>query len=110
MWKWYKRDRRTGINFFDEKCDCGGASLCANNACCFQNCTLKPRAKCSDTNDGCCKNCNIIPANLTHVCRNATNFCDTPEVCDGKNSGCPSDTFNADGISCSGDKKKCAQG
>ena len=35
-----------GLKDPNEECDCGGVAGCANNTCCFANCTLKAGAMC----------------------------------------------------------------
>jgi hypothetical protein len=47
-----------GVKEGHEECDCGSA--CAQNQCCTSECKLKPGARCSDDNDSCCSNCQIM--------------------------------------------------
>lgn len=35
-----------GVKEIGEECDCGGTESCANDTCCFSNCTLKANAFC----------------------------------------------------------------
>lgn len=88
-----------GIREGNEECDCGGTSLCANHTCCFANCTLRAGAVCSDGNDGCCRNCQVIPAATNYTCRAAAGECDVAEVCTGTKE-CPKDVFRSNGIPC----------
>ena len=95
-----------GIREGDEECDCG--SNCAQDTCCYQNCTLKAGALCSDSNDGCCRNCHVIPKSENYVCRPANGICDISESCSGEKT-CPQDLYKDDGLVC-GDKLTCASG
>lgn len=47
-----------GIKEANEECDCGLPSECRSSTCCdATTCKLKSGAKCSDSNDDCCLNC-----------------------------------------------------
>jgi Disintegrin len=93
-----------------EQCDCGGKELCVGNACCFDNCTLKAGAFCSDDNHACCEDCNIVSKDVIKLCRNSSSECDVAEYCSGQ-ATCPKDTFRPDGIVCGNSSDtKCASG
>ncbi|KAJ3124500.1 hypothetical protein HK098_001111 [Nowakowskiella sp. JEL0407] len=88
-----------GIKEGNEECDCGISDACKSDPCCnWDKCTLKSGAKCSDKNDGCCKNCQVRPAGF--VCRAQNGPCDLPEICTGTNATCPTDQILKDGTAC----------
>lgn len=80
----------------NEQCDPGADT---NDPCCFTNCTLRAGKTCSDKNDNCCRNCEIIPKAENKLCRAAQTECDVPEFCQG-NATCPADAFREDGLVC----------
>lgn len=47
-----------GVKEGDEECDCG--SSCATSSCCNDKCELRSGSRCSDENDSCCSNCQIM--------------------------------------------------
>lgn len=55
-----------GVKEGDEECDCG--SNCDSSNCCTSECKLKSGARCSDENDSCCSNCQIL------VIESSTNY------------------------------------
>lgn len=101
-----------GIKDEGEECDCGGPEKCKNHPCCTVNCKLKPHAKCSDGNDRCCKNCEIIPASKGHVCIPSKGPCQKASVCDGVSADCPKVEYIPDGMECGlkGSGDRCASG
>jgi hypothetical protein len=97
-----------GIVEAGEDCDCGGTAGCGTNQCCDPTtCRFKNSAVCDDSNEDCCKNCQLAPANT--VCRPSTGVCDPQETCSGSNPLCPADTNAPDGQSCGGGLQ-CATG
>lgn len=101
-----------GIVEAGEECDCGTPEECAQNPCCDAECRLRPRAQCSDNNHGCCRGCQIVPADIGMTCRFAKGPCDLPETCDGISADCPTDQHLPDGTECIGlaSSTKCASG
>eukprot|EP00158_Paraphelidium_tribonemae_P007143 Partr_v1_DN28126_c0_g1_i3_m55820 putative metallo-protease len=103
-----------GIKEAKEECDCGPATStsCTNNPCCDgSTCKLKAGAKCSDNNDLCCSNCQLLSGGT--VCRPSRGSCDTQEVCSGSSGDCPIDTFLPDLQQCTidgGEGGQCASG
>ncbi|KAJ3128867.1 hypothetical protein HK098_003194 [Nowakowskiella sp. JEL0407] len=102
-----------GVREDGEDCDCGGEAGCQNNKCCQANCKFRDNAKCDDSSDACCKDCQIV-SNSTQppkVCRPARSSCDIAEYCDGTSRNCPTDKFLQDGNTCSDvPNSKCASG
>ncbi|KAF2200503.1 hypothetical protein GQ43DRAFT_441505 [Delitschia confertaspora ATCC 74209] len=97
-----------GIVEEGEDCDCGGEEGCGDNACCEpKTCKFKTGAVCDDSNEDCCKNCQLAPASF--VCRASTGQCDPEEKCTGNSPNCPPDKVKEDGKSC-GKGLKCASG
>ncbi|XP_005412264.1 PREDICTED: disintegrin and metalloproteinase domain-containing protein 20 [Chinchilla lanigera] len=90
-----------------EECDCGTVKLCAEDPCCFPNCTLIYGAQCAS--GLCCKECMLMPSGS--VCREQSGECDLPEWCNGTSQECPNDVYVLDGMSCPGSghcyEKKC---
>lgn len=99
-----------GIRDHDEECDCGGPEKCKGNPCCTENCKLKQGAVCSDNNDTCCKDCQLIPASTRHVCQPSKGLCQKESVCDGKSRDCPPLNTAPDGTSCEFEGGQCASG
>ncbi|ORY12350.1 ADAM 8 precursor [Clohesyomyces aquaticus] len=97
-----------GIVEDGEDCDCGGEQGCGNNACCdAKTCKFKSGAVCDDSNEDCCKNCQMAPS--TTVCRVSAGQCDPEEKCTGSSPYCPEDKTKDDGSDC-GNGLKCASG
>lgn len=97
-----------GIVEDGEDCDCGGADGCGDNPCCEPTtCKFKTNAVCDDSNEDCCRNCQL--ASSTTVCRESTGDCDPEERCTGDSPYCPADQTSEDGSGC-GDGLKCASG
>ncbi|KAK4516029.1 carnitine O-acetyltransferase yat1 [Mucor velutinosus] len=94
-----------GIKEEGEECDPGGVDT---DCCDAKTCKLKPTAVCEDTNEGCCRQCQIRPKN--DLCRPASNPCDIAEYCSGTSAECPVDTSMRDGTSCGPGGLKCASG
>jgi Metallo-peptidase family M12B Reprolysin-like/Disintegrin len=89
-----------GIVEAGEDCDCGGTAQCGNNQCCdATTCKFKSGAACDDSNEECCKNCQLASANT--VCRPSTGVCDPEEKCTGTSATCPADAWTPDGQACS---------
>lgn len=99
-----------GIKDDGEECDCGGPEKCKNNPCCTADCRLKPGARCSDGNDRCCRDCQVIPASAQHVCQKGKGPCQVSSVCDGEDADCPKLRYRADGEACDADGGRCASG
>lgn len=97
-----------GIVEQGEDCDCGGTAGCGNNPCCdATTCKYKATAVCDDSNEDCCKNCQLASAST--VCRASTGTCDPAETCTGTTATCPADVTAPDGQDC-GNGLKCASG
>jgi hypothetical protein len=97
-----------GIVEAGEDCDCGGDANCGNNPCCDpKTCRFKNGAVCDDSNEECCKNCQLATADT--VCRASTSVCDPEERCSGSSPVCPADKTAPDGQGC-GNGLKCATG
>ncbi|CDH56326.1 zinc metalloprotease [Lichtheimia corymbifera JMRC:FSU:9682] len=93
-----------GIKEDGEDCDTGGT----NTTCCNgSTCKFNDGAKCEDSTDLCCDNCQ--PRASGFVCRAATSECDVEETCPGDTGDCPSDQHKQDGESCS-NGMQCASG
>ncbi|KAI6797263.1 zincin [Hortaea werneckii] len=91
-----------------EDCDCGGEEGCGDNECCdASSCTYKSGAVCDDSNEDCCRNCQL--ASNGTVCRESTGDCDPEEVCPGDSATCPEDSTSPNGESC-GNGVYCANG
>lgn len=97
-----------GIVEGDEDCDCGGPEGCGDNKCCNpQTCKFQDNAACDDSNDDCCRECQLASANT--VCRPSTGSCDPEEKCTGNSAYCPKDEIEENGKSC-GNGLQCASG
>lgn len=97
-----------GIVEGDEQCDCGGTEGCGDNKCCdATTCKFKNNAVCDDSNEDCCKGCQLASADT--VCRASSGSCDPEEKCSGSSPYCPEDKTNPDGMDC-GNGLKCASG
>jgi hypothetical protein len=99
-----------GIRDEGEECDCGGPEKCAKDACCTEDCKLKKGAVCSDENDRCCRNCQLIKAEERHVCIPSKSICQIQSVCDGTSRDCPKVQLASDGTKCDDKGGKCASG
>jgi hypothetical protein len=60
---------------------------------------LKAGAVCSDGNNACCQDCQVVSAAANRTCRALAGECDVTEVCNGSKD-CPTDTFQPDGLTC----------
>ncbi|KAF2190744.1 hypothetical protein K469DRAFT_721643 [Zopfia rhizophila CBS 207.26] len=97
-----------GIVEEGEDCDCGGEEGCGENACCdAKTCKFKSGAVCDDSNEDCCRNCQL--ASSATVCRTSSGQCDPEEKCTGVSPYCPEDKTQPDGSDC-GNGLKCASG
>ncbi len=72
----------------DEECDAGLLGSEDTDACCDENCKLRPNAKCSDKNSPCCIGCSFMK--MGAKCRSA-NFatCEQEANCTGQQAECP---------------------
>lgn len=92
-----------------EECDCGGTEGCGDNACCEPTtCKFKAGAVCDDSNEDCCKSCQL--ATNGTVCRASTGSCDPQEVCSGTSATCPADVNAPNGQSCGSGSLQCISG
>ncbi|XP_075714816.1 zinc metalloproteinase-disintegrin-like 4a isoform X2 [Rhinoderma darwinii] len=89
-----------------EECDCGEPQECTSHYCDAQTCRLKSGCQCED--DICCQDCKIKPAGS--ICRPARDECDLTDMCDGKSSACPKDSFIVNGSPCMDGKGACYRG
>ena len=89
-----------GIKEPGEECDCGDAESCAMDPCCGTDCKLKPGARCSDSNDVCCRNCKVISKRENKVCNIGDGICAFDSVCDGISPEYPSLPLLKNGTSC----------
>ncbi|XP_028822849.1 disintegrin and metalloproteinase domain-containing protein 8a isoform X2 [Denticeps clupeoides] len=89
-----------------EECDCGTVEECTNPCCNATNCRLTEGSQCAQGE--CCKNCQLKPVGT--VCRVAADDCDLSELCSGKSSDCPKDTFKMNGSPCNQDRGYCYNG
>ena len=97
-----------GIVEGDEECDCGGTAGCGNNRCCNPTtCKFQNNAVCDDSNEDCCRNCQLASAST--VCRKSSGQCDPEEKCTGTSPYCPDDKTEPNGKDCGGGLK-CASG
>lgn len=68
-----------------EECDGGPGG----DACCTNDCKLRPQAKCSDANDLCCRVCDFANASVKCAERSTALVCKAPSFCTGSSSTCP---------------------
>ncbi|KAI1717260.1 reprolysin (M12B) family zinc metalloprotease domain-containing protein [Ditylenchus destructor] len=90
-----------GILEAGEECDCGSTVSCPNKCCVASTCKMAEGAECADGD--CCDPMTCKPRQMATKCRDATNSCDLPEFCDGKNPSCPPDFFVQNGLPCPDD-------
>lgn len=88
-----------GIREDDEECDCGSPEMCAKDPCCMEGCKLRKGATCSDSNDPCCRKCQIIPASEKFVCGKSSGFCQFSSFCTGERE-CPQTKTRPNGTPC----------
>lgn len=79
----------------DEQCDCITKSC---RKCCDDKCMLTKGSVCS--NGPCCDKSTCQFVNSATQCRAANDFCDIPELCDGKSEDCPPNVVVANGYEC----------
>jgi len=90
-----------GVAQEGETCDCGSTDCSDIDPCCNgATCQLQGDAECSDFNDGCCRNCQVLGVDEPIVCRAARSSCDIAESCNGSSKDCPPDSFEAAGEEC----------
>eukprot|EP00917_Polyrhabdina_sp_WS-2016_P032862 GHVP01069998.1.p1 GENE.GHVP01069998.1~~GHVP01069998.1.p1 ORF type:complete len:634 (+),score=71.10 GHVP01069998.1:148-1902(+) len=102
-----------GIREEGEECDCGDDESCASSECCLPGCILKPGAECSDDNDGCCRDCKIIPKSENYICNKTSDTCSYDSICSGDSERCPKPKKHKDGSKCEftdTDGSKCMDG
>ncbi|KAK4547943.1 hypothetical protein LTR36_010662 [Oleoguttula mirabilis] len=98
-----------GIVEAGEDCDCGGTEGCGDDSCCEPStCKFKTGAVCDDSNEDCCKGCQL--ATNGTICRASTGLCDPQETCSGTSAACPADVTAPDGNSCGSGGLECASG
>merc|ERR1712223_2155075 len=92
----------------DEECDAGLLGSEDTDACCDENCKLRPNARCSDKNSPCCHNCQYMSAG--QKCR-TENYatCEEKAVCTGGQAECPASLQMPDGTHCI-ERGKCRGG
>lgn len=92
----------------EEECDTGNLGSEARDACCDQNCRLRPGALCSDKNSPCCHKCEYEAAGTT--CRTANLVtCEQEAACSGNSATCPKSRATEDGVTCQ-DQGTCVAG
>ncbi|XP_014610805.1 PREDICTED: disintegrin and metalloproteinase domain-containing protein 11 isoform X11 [Polistes canadensis] len=91
-----------------EQCDCGSHEECHElDPCCDPiTCKLTSEAQCAS--GPCCNNCKLRARGI--VCRESTNECDLPEICDGNTGQCPPDVYKKNGSPCSDNTDYCFNG
>ncbi|KAI0043892.1 hypothetical protein FA95DRAFT_335184 [Auriscalpium vulgare] len=97
-----------GIVEAGEDCDPGRG---VNSTCCdTTTCKFTAGSQCDPGSSACCTgSCQF--AGSGQVCRPAKDpSCDTPEVCTGNSSACPTDVFAPNGQSCGSGGLACASG
>jgi len=92
----------------DEECDAGLLGSEDTDACCDENCKLRPNARCSDKNSPCCIGCSYMSAG--QKCR-TENYatCEESAVCTGGQAECPASLPMSDGTHCI-ERGKCQSG
>ncbi|XP_071744332.1 LOW QUALITY PROTEIN: ADAM 17-like protease [Lepeophtheirus salmonis] len=92
----------------DEECDAGLLGSEDTDACCDENCKLRPMAKCSDKNSPCCESCNFVLRGAK--CRAANlGTCEQESHCTGDKASCPTSRAMRDGTQCL-EKGECRKG
>ena len=87
----------------EEECDAGLLGSEDTDACCDENCKLRPQAKCSDKNSPCCVGCNFMSAGVKCRTENYAT-CEEKALCSGDRAECPASLPMPDGTSCIGKK------
>jgi MYXO-CTERM domain-containing protein len=94
--------------------DCDLVEVCDGKATGCPGDVKKPDGTaCTDEGNACtadqCKAgaCGHVAGNKGATCRAAANECDVAEICDGKATACPADTFVKDGTACVSDNNPC---
>ena len=92
----------------EEECDAGLLGSEDTDACCDENCKLRPTARCSDKNSPCCIGCNFMSAGAK--CRQENYAtCEESAACTGEKAECPKSQPMLDGTSCI-ERGKCKAG
>lgn len=92
----------------EEECDAGLLGSEDTDACCDENCKLRPNAKCSDKNSPCCIGCNFM--SMGAKCRSASfATCEQEAICTGTQAECPTSQAMPDGTQCV-EKGECRKG
>ena len=92
----------------EEECDAGLLGSEDTDACCDENCKLRPTARCSDKNSPCCIGCNFMSVGAK--CRQENYAtCEESAACTGEKAECPKSLPMPDGTSCI-ERGKCKAG
>ena len=93
----------------DEKCDAGTRGLLNYDECCTNDCNLRDGANCSDSNQECCRRCQIAPKGTQCWGSGYSYSCKTDSECTGDTLDCPEGKMKPDNESC-GPQHLCSGG